>query len=433
MAVTANDVLDRTTLLINSDFFHRELRGDDIVHGLMSTTIRIIGDEESLSTAAGQAALVTMCTLAARMGLGLEVDIPAMPVIGPQPPIRPGANVLASIAEYVQRLVPGANFNAGTTVNATYTLGRARTNDRRAQVVSWNADECFMGPTDAGAVRSNCNDWPIGALAAAGVAAADMLRLAIGRIATSQGRPAPINLRPHGADAVHVVLGPRPVHGLDLGDVDVISAGAITHGLLYTLLRVPGLKVAIRVLDDDITQASNVNRYQLLATDELDLAKVRHLESFSTSTISIRGAHGRYEPGQSLSQTVLIGADHIPTRWAAQAQQPNWLGIGATSHLFTEISTHTRDTACAGCIHTLDEVGDEPIPTVSVVSFWAGLLLAAEVVNPVARGHKHSRHTMSYPLGMGGRSGLVQASGHPSSKCAIGCPASRAQRAFDAA
>ena len=124
MAVTANDVLDRTTLLINSDFFHRELRGDDIVHGLMSTTIRIIGDEESLSTAAGQAALVTMCTLAARMGLGLEVDIPAMPVIGPQPPIRPGANVLASIAEYVQRLVPGANFNAGTTVNATYTLGR---------------------------------------------------------------------------------------------------------------------------------------------------------------------------------------------------------------------------------------------------------------------------------------------------------------------
>ena len=123
----------------------------------------------------------------------------------------------------------------------------------------------------------------------------------------------------------------------------------------------------------------------------------------------------------------------FPTCWAAQAQQPNWLGIGATSHLFTEISTHTRDTACAGCIHTLDEVGDEPIPTVSVVSFWAGLLLAAEVVNPVARGHKHSRHTMSYPLGMGGRSGLVrpQAIRHRSARLAA--PRDRAERAFDAA
>lgn len=433
MAVTANEVLDRTTLLINNDFFHGELHVDDIINGLMSTTIRIIGDEENLSTASGQAALVTMCTLAARMGLGLEVEIPTVQVIGPQPPIRPGASILASIEDYVGQLVPGAKFNAGTNVHATYALGTTRVSDPEAQVVSWSANECFTGPITKVPGRADGADWPIGALVAAGVAAADMFRLAVTRIATSQRRPAPVNLRTHGADTSHLTLGPRPVHDVDLGEVDIISAGAITHGALYTLLRVPGLRGAIRVLDDDVTQASNVNRYQLLSTNELDLAKVRHLERFSTSTITITGAHRRYEHGQSLAQTVLIGADHIPTRWAAQAQQPNWLGIGATSHLFAEVSTHAPGSACAGCIHTADEFGDEPIPTMSVVSFWAGLLLAAELINPVARATRKSRHTMSYPLGIGGRSGLIQADGHPSPKCAIGCALSQLPRSKSAA
>jgi hypothetical protein len=424
MALTANEILDRTTLLINNDFFHGELRVDDIVNGLMSTTIRIVGDEQSLSNVAGQTALVTMCTLAARMGVALEVDIPTMPVVGPQPPIRPGPSILDSIDEYVGRLVPGAKFNAGTTVHATYNLGTTKAIDRGAQVVAWNANEGFMGPAAAVSGRADGSDWPLGALAAAGVAASDMLRLAVTRIATSQQRRAPINLRPPSVDIAHIIIGPRPVHGLDLGDVDIISAGAITHGALYALLRVPNLRAKFRVLDEDVTQASNVNRYQLLSTDELDLAKVRQLEGFSTSAIAITGVDRRYEPGQALAQTVLIGADHIPTRWAAQAQQPNWLGIGATSHLFTEISTHAPSTACAGCIHTHDEVGDQPIPTVSVVSFWAGLLLAAETIDLVVRADGQSRHTMSYPLGIGGRSGLIQTAGHPSRRCAIGCQAS---------
>jgi hypothetical protein len=61
---------------------------------------------------------------------------------------------------------------------------------------------------------------------------------------------------------------------------------------------------------------------------------------------------------------------------------------------------------------------------VSVVSFWAGLLLAAETIDLVVRADGQSRHTMSYPLGIGGRSGLIQTAGHPSRRCAIGCQAS---------
>ncbi len=83
---------------------------------------------------------------------------------------------------------------------------------------------------------------------------------------------------------------------------------------------------------------------------------------------------------QPLAPRVIVGTDDIPARWAVQRSRPEWLGVGATSHFFTVTSSHTTGQACAGCLHAEDDPGGGLIPTVSFVSYWAGLLLAIRLL-----------------------------------------------------
>src|SRR5258707_26011 len=47
--------------------------------------------------------------------------------------------------------------------------------------------------------------------------------------------------------------------------------------------------------------------------------------------------------------------------------------------------------SCSGCLHPIDdEAGTRPIPTVSYVSFWAGLAMAVRLVRE-AIGHPYPR------------------------------------------
>lgn len=49
-----------------------------------------------------------------------------------------------------------------------------------------------------------------------------------------------------------------------------------------------------------------------------------------------------------------------------------------------QVSHHRPGQACAQCLHPEDAPIDGPIPTVAFVSFWAGLLLAADLIRKSA-------------------------------------------------
>src|SRR5260370_25264996 len=70
--------------------------------------------------------------------------------------------------------------------------------------------------------------------------------------------------------SVHV-----PKEGVDVGTVDIISAGAISQAALYSLLRLPRLRMCGRVFDDDITGLSNLNRNMLTEGKDVCSAKVQ--------------------------------------------------------------------------------------------------------------------------------------------------------------
>ena len=59
--------------------------------------------------------------------------------------------------------------------------------------------------------------------------------------------------------------------------------------------------------------------------------------------------------------------------------QPRWLGIGATSHFLALVTEHRRG-ACAGCAHPSHGEDIAVIPTISIVSFWAGFLLTLRLM-----------------------------------------------------
>jgi len=97
----------------------------------------------------------------------------------------------------------------------------------------------------------------------------------------------------------------------------------------------------------------------------------------------------RYDPEllkriAPLAPTVVVGVDHIPTRWAVQQAKPEWLIIGATTHWSAMVSFHSEGLACARCLHNEDDPDDGLIPTTACVSFWAGLLAAAYLARHAA-------------------------------------------------
>lgn len=118
----------------------------------------------------------------------------------------------------------------------------------------------------------------------------------------------------------------------------LVSACAITHATLYTLLRVPGFAADLRIIDHDILARSNTNRYPLARAADLELAKVDQLAGFATDAVRIRGIRRRFDEDPlatfgDLAPRVLVGVDDIPTRWFVQRQKPALVGVGATSRV----------------------------------------------------------------------------------------------------
>jgi hypothetical protein len=140
---------------------------------------------------------------------------------------------------------------------------------------------------------------------------------------------------------------------------------------------VPGLEGQGRLFDDDEGAPSNLNRNMLLRRSSVGVPKVTDLASFSGEII-VDPVQSRYEAGMPLASAVLVGVDHIPSRWAVQAEQPEWLGVGATEGFSVLVSSHEPNEACAGCLHPRDAgQSNGPIPTAAFVSFLSGLAVAA--------------------------------------------------------
>jgi hypothetical protein len=319
---------------------------------------------------------------------------PDVPLRGAQLPLRSG-HLVSGILELGPQILPDTQFIVGApthVVDLCVRVGDSRGDVQARRVIAINATawSALVSSAEHQARRWQEEFWPVGALAAAALVAGEAFKCAMYRLRPYARARQFYGLLFMQNDRVHIELAPPRTHQVTgLGRFDLISGGAISHALLYCLCRLPGVRGDGRIIEPDIIDISNANRYMLMSLMERGTKKVDGLLSYDWQDLSLCAAALRYEESAltrigNLAPSTLVGVDHIPTRWLAQRGWPAWLGVGATTHWSAMASAHERDLPCAQCLHPRDDLADGPIPTVAFVSFWAGLLLGVRFLRHVA-------------------------------------------------
>jgi hypothetical protein len=232
------------------------------------------------------------------------------------------------------------------------------------------------------------------ALVAASLGSSEVTKLAAGELLPDHGgRWTADDLELLGSFAINTYdpsglrMGEQSPSG-HLGDVLVVSAGALTNALIAALLADESVEAHLHILDHDVLDVSNLNRYLLVgwAPAVQGLAKVQWLESFSSERLLITGEQRAYTSGGSPAPLVVVGADRLAARHAVQRDRHQAVLNGASEVDLIRVSLHRRDSglACLGCINQgEDGASMDPAPTISSVSALAGGFLAAQLYRTV--------------------------------------------------
>lgn len=430
------DALNRMILLCR-DYVAGELSDDEIARAFYQLRVLCMVDPANLSCHSAQTALVTLVSLLSRMGMQVELGIPEVALRGAQPPFD-GSEIRTALISASTRLMPHATITSaadGNVADIVFSLGSSEVVDCGSAPV-WR----MSGADWSGFIHSAGGDptpmwtteWPIGGMVSAVLAANEAFKFAMRRLPLRQ-KSDEIFFKLATACAWDFDALSLPANGsIDLGSVDFISAGAITQAVLYVLARLPGVKMQGRVLDDDSTALSNLNRNMLTMLEDVDVPKVDVIVSRCRGHFPLDPVAQRFEPSRGtkiqLAPRVIVGVDDIPSRWAVQREAPGWVGVGGTSHFSISSSSHGSGEPCSGCLHPLDDPDQRnPIPTVSFVSFWAGLSTAVRLIRE-ALGSTYpaeQQHLWLTPLRLDQRHAAIWSPVPPLRNCPVPCAASR--------
>jgi hypothetical protein len=385
------EALDRTLALMR-DHIGDVASDGELLAELSRCKVVVVADCANAASRQGQVALITAALLCARTGADVCIVADEVPLVGLHPPLR-GSRLLEGLVEVGGDLIPGSAIKIGEQASR----GRADLcvligDTPRPQRIGAELTVRTCGDTWSGSLlpaNEVGESWvrvhgPFGAMTSAALVAAEAYKLVMRRLR---------NASKVSSDVFDMMFGPSPraavrLAALDmsgpseLGEVDFISGGAVTHAALYALSRIEGVTATGRVIEPEIYDLPNLNRYTLMRRSDVTLGKARHLADLDLGGIRLEPIARRYDETLQrtlgkLADSVLVGVDHIPSRWTAQAHARDWLGVGGTEHYDTMVSFHDDGTPCAACLHHSDGEIDPRAPTVAFVSFWAGLWLAA--------------------------------------------------------
>lgn len=416
------NALGRTTLLIKRDIFPI-LSPATTAEALTSTRVRLAASDAAARGVNGQTAIATSAILCMQMGMEVALDFTESEIVSPQPPLG-GDGLRESLLELSKHLTTPAEIASDGDFTISIGLNTA------APGVAISGDDWGfrLSPSPSGSTGFS-GSLPFGSATGANAAAAEAFRHAVLSLSHRTGIE-PLGEHPiREARAASYRLPSFHYRAIDLASVDSISAGALATSALYLVLRLPGLRMQLRLIDDDNGALSNLNRYLLLHEQLLGIPKVEALKTYETAAISIEAVPLRFEDSTldeigPLASRLLVGVDDIPSRWLAQDVAEGWVGVAATSHFEVVVSEHTRESPCASCLHPHDEPGEaDDIPTVSFVSAFSGFLLAHRLLRSCLAGPEPS-YTLGYPFNLAGERPVSDTRLVPHPACKVVCAAS---------
>ena len=377
--MTAREALDRTILLTRDFVRVDEATDEEILEALLAVDVTIVSDASNLSHASGQTLVVSLTTQLLQMGARIRLAIPEVPLLGPQPPLI-GGELRRGLIDFADDLVPGVTASVSAAVDTggmTFVVGDTPCRDDLECAWRVCGGRWWGSTAPIGEMGSRwTEEFPIGAIIGACIAAAEPYKAAVRGLLKSRG----ISRRYEELErttAARVALEDEALQPLTiLHPCDFISGGAITNAALFAMFRVPGVSGSIRLLEPDRLDVTNLNRYALARRHHVHEFKADVLASYAPPGVRLTPLHVLFDKStlpaiRPLAPMVAVGTDAIP---------PRWLGVGSTAHFMTLTSSHAADGTCAACLHPRDDSVVATIPTISFVSFWAGLLLTARLL-----------------------------------------------------
>lgn len=152
----------------------------------------------------------------------------------------------------------------------------------------------------------------------------------------------------------------RPTHSNELpaalGDAVLVGAGAIGHGAIWALRRLP-VAGTVHVVDPERIELSNLQRYVLAERSDENAVKAEFaaresrqltLEPYEGALASFVAAEGWTWPA------MLLALDSARDRVSAQASLPQWVANAWTQPGDLGLSAHSPfggEGACVGCLY----------------------------------------------------------------------------------
>ena len=322
---------------------------------LTQQVVGIVFDERAATTTEGRTTLEFATNLLARL-------YPRLAIIGRG---EPASRYSVALAELARRINPEIEFSESTAVTASLVVGRtpAEVEGRRIHVGSdgWIVRVSTQEPMDSGESGN-----PFGAAAAACFGAAHIFRLIFGA-ALPAGLTLEeafamslLDLDPTATEPVNPALGPTFV-----GEVHLVGSGAIGNGVIWTLCRVAALSGVLHVVDGEVVDGTNPQRYVLTTpqderTPKVDLAVREAARTGSALEIRRHPAEwGRYLATLPIPWAlgpVMVALDSAEDRIAVQAALPQRVLNAWTQAGDLGVSRHDflGDRACLACLYLPD-------------------------------------------------------------------------------
>ena len=366
---------------------------DKYIERLRNVKIAVTGKREILSSFNGQNMLLMSINLLSRFCMNIDLIMPHdikaiidVPLLGNN-----------SLSSELVKIVKGINpFNEIGVMESTekrydvvIAIGGCSVVLGRTVFINSDGWLSYANTEDNSMQWVSNNHNPIGAYVAACIGVAELFKMIFAQFKQSRYIGSLVFSAFDYGFKHNAFVNPSLPNEIAMATIHFVSMGAINSGVLYTLCAVPGIRGNVVMIEPDKLDVSNLNRYAFsFAQDASEhLSKIESAIKFIGSRLTIESTFS--ESYKNVSKTfeqvdfAVVGVDNVEARWDVQSDNPRNIICGGTVIDRIQLSMHKfrRQGACLKCFYPeLFPGGEEPIPTISFVSFLAGVLMAGEII-----------------------------------------------------
>jgi molybdopterin/thiamine biosynthesis adenylyltransferase len=315
---------------------------------LCAHTVGLCFDEQAATSPEGRAALDLCVRILARL-------YPTIVIAGVGRDAQSLAKELAALAVAINDRIDLSTDIACSTV--AIIVGKTDVAGGMTKIFigsdGWRARLSRDVPVGSGSTTN-----PFGAGAAACFAAANVFRFVFASqlVCSDLDRQIDVSLFDYRHESGP---GPRMPDRIDLGVAYLAGLGAIGHGAMWALSRLPCLFGTLHTIDHDIIDVSNLQRYVMALRKDIGTPKSKlargllKREGLRITAHPLKWSEFVTGRRNRSFERVAVALDNAADRIGLQASLPRWIVNAWTQELDLGISRHgfDDDKACLACLY----------------------------------------------------------------------------------